>query len=144
MSWGKLKRVLEEGMSVVAEQEAAAKVDVLAALLAAAEAFVAEVERRVGAEDPAIDLDLTEAFKGLVMDAAKKRFGADDKDAVKKAFLLLGKDNTVKSRNHLATYEREAEKVRALLAALAPKAETSLAAPALPPVLAPADEAKAA
>lgn len=79
----------------------------------AAEAFVAEAERRTenGAR---LDMDLADSFKGLVIEAAKRRWGPEDKDAVKKAFLLLGKEATVKSRNHWATYERELDKVHEL------------------------------
>jgi hypothetical protein len=59
-------------------------------------------------------MDLADSFKGLVIEAAKRRWSPDDKDAVKKAFLLLGKEATVKSRNHWATYEREFDKVQEL------------------------------
>lgn len=79
----------------------------------AAEAFVAEAERRTEG-GPRLDMDLADSFKGLVIEAAKRRWNAEDKDAVKKAFLLLGKEATVKSRNHWATYEREFDKVQEL------------------------------
>lgn len=79
----------------------------------AAEAFVAEAERRTET-GIRLDMDLADSFKGLVIEAAKRRWSPDDKDAVKKAFLLLGKEATVKSRNHWATYEREFDKVQEL------------------------------
>jgi DNA-binding NtrC family response regulator len=79
----------------------------------AAEAFVAEAERRTET-GIRLDMDLADSFKGLVIEAAKRRWSPDDKDAVKKAFLLLGKEATVKSRNHWATYEREIDKVQEL------------------------------
>lgn len=74
---------------------------VLPSLERAAEAFVDEAVRRGG-----LDLDLVEGFKGLVLEAAVRRCGTD-KEAVKKAFVLLGKETSVKSRNHTAQYERE-------------------------------------
>lgn len=79
----------------------------------AAEAFVAEAERRTET-GIRLDMDLADSFKGLVIEAAKRRWSPEDKDAVKKAFLLLGKEATVKSRNHWATYEREFDKVQEL------------------------------
>jgi DNA-binding NtrC family response regulator len=79
----------------------------------AAEAFVAEAERRTETGIK-LDMDLADSFKGLVIEAAKRRWNPEDKDAVKKAFLLLGKEATVKSRNHWATYEREFDKVQEL------------------------------
>jgi DNA-binding NtrC family response regulator len=79
----------------------------------AAEAFVAEAERRTET-GIRLDMDLADSFKGLVIEAAKRRWSPEDKDGVKKAFLLLGKEATVKSRNHWATYEREFDKVQEL------------------------------
>lgn len=79
----------------------------------AAEAFVAEAERRTET-GVRLDMDLADSFKGLVIEAAKRRWSPEDKDGVKKAFLLLGKEATVKSRNHWATYEREFDKVQEL------------------------------
>ncbi|MEZ4297784.1 MAG: sigma 54-interacting transcriptional regulator [Polyangiaceae bacterium] len=84
----------------------------------AAEAFVAEAERRTET-GIRLDMDLADSFKGLVIEAAKRRWSPEDKDAVKKAFLLLGKEATVKSRNHWATYEREFDKVQELRRVLA-------------------------
>ncbi|MFO0587920.1 MAG: sigma 54-interacting transcriptional regulator [Polyangiaceae bacterium] len=84
----------------------------------AAEAFVAEAERRTET-GIRLDMDLADSFKGLVIEAAKRRWSPEDKDGVKKAFLLLGKEATVKSRNHWATYEREFEKVQELKRVLA-------------------------
>ncbi len=89
----------------------------------AAEAFVAEAERRTET-GIRLDMDLADSFKGLVIEAAKRRWSPEDKDGVKKAFLLLGKEATVKSRNHWATYEREFEKVQELKRVLSGAAPT--------------------
>ncbi|HEX8705403.1 MAG TPA: sigma 54-interacting transcriptional regulator [Myxococcaceae bacterium] len=77
-------------------------------LCEAAEQLVAEVRRR-GAP---LDLDLTEAFRGFVLGTAVQRVGRDE------AFLLLGRENLVKNRNHQKALRRELEKVDLLLRAL--------------------------
>jgi DNA-binding NtrC family response regulator len=77
----------------------------------AAAAFVTEAERRAEWGEEKLDLALADAFKGLVIEAAKRRFGADEKEALRRAFVLLGKGSTVEGRNHWATYKREMEKV---------------------------------
>ena len=78
---------------------------------------------------PKIDLlDPVEAFKGLVLVEAARRF-PNDLEAVKKGFLLLGKEATVKSRNHTATYDREYEKVLLLYAMLGVKPPSAAETP---------------
>ncbi|MEZ4311202.1 MAG: sigma 54-interacting transcriptional regulator [Polyangiaceae bacterium] len=81
-----------------------------------AEAFVSEVEKRSSCENK-LDIDLCDAFKGLVLKAAVERW-PDDREAVKKALVLLGKESIVRSRNHWAWHEREMKLVEALHQAL--------------------------
>lgn len=76
----------------------------------AADAFVTEAERAAG-QGKKLDMDHAESFKGLVIQSAKRRFGTDERVALRNAFILLGKEATVDSRNHLAVYRREMEKV---------------------------------
>lgn len=102
----------------------------------AAEAFVAEAERctETGVR---LDMDLADAFKGLVIEAAKRRWASEDKDGVKKAFLLLGKEATVKSRNHWAAYEREMDKVVELRRVLGAQSSLPAQGTTAPPRVAP-------
>ncbi len=83
----------------------------------AAEAFVIEADRIATESDRKLDMDHAEAFKGWVIEAARKRLGKDEK-AIKAAFVLLGKQPTVESRNHTAVYKRELEKLEAAKRAL--------------------------
>ncbi|MFT3772698.1 MAG: sigma 54-interacting transcriptional regulator [Minicystis sp.] len=92
---------------------------VLEQLERAAESFVIEAERRADQGDR-LDLDLTEALKGLVLEHAKRRIGGDEREALKRAFILLGKESVVKDRNHTTAHRREYEKVEKLRATLAP------------------------
>jgi hypothetical protein len=84
----------------------------------AAEEFVREAERRADGPDK-LDLDLCDAFKGLVLEAACSRWPGDP-NATKKAFLLLGKEAVVKSRNQGAHLEREMKEVEKLKSFLFP------------------------
>lgn len=93
------------------------KVPLLTAMLLAAQAFVTEAERRADTTGEPLNLDLAEAFKGLVIEVAEARYSGD-KDRVKKAFLLLGKGATVKGRNHWATHDREMGKLASLRSVL--------------------------
>ncbi|WP_437953964.1 sigma 54-interacting transcriptional regulator [Sorangium sp. So ce296] len=77
----------------------------------AADAFVSEAERRVVAGQAKLDLDIADAFKALVVETARRRLGGDEKESVRRAFVLLGKEATVESRNHSAYYRREVEKL---------------------------------
>ncbi|MBK8254601.1 MAG: sigma-54-dependent Fis family transcriptional regulator [Polyangiaceae bacterium] len=86
-------------------------------LMKSAEAFTREAERRFDS-NMKLDLDLCTAFKGLVLESAMTRWPSDP-NAVKRAFLLFGKDSTVKSRNHWAHFEREMKEVEKLKAFLA-------------------------
>ncbi|HWO25685.1 MAG TPA: sigma 54-interacting transcriptional regulator [Kofleriaceae bacterium] len=80
-----------------------------AALWRAARAYVDEAERRE-ASAARLPLDLTDAFRGLVLCAAIQR--RQDRDA---AFVLLDQASLLKSRNHHRVLRRELERVRALL-----------------------------
>ena len=76
----------------------------------AAEAFVLEAERAAD-HGRKLDMDHADAFKGFVIEAAKRRFGPEEREGVRRAFVLLGKEGTVESRNHSAVYRREMEKL---------------------------------
>ncbi|MCP3103285.1 sigma 54-interacting transcriptional regulator [Myxococcus sp. K15C18031901] len=78
------------------------------ALRAAAQAFVSEARRR----NAPLDLDLADAFRGLVLGMAIRQVGRDD------GFKLLGRESLVKNRNHHKALKRELEKVEALYKAL--------------------------
>ena len=78
-------------------------------LLSAAAAFVTEAQRP---QSRALDLDLTEAFRGMVLAVAARRLGREE------AYRLLGKEQVVKSRNHQRMLRRELEKVASLYEAL--------------------------
>jgi transcriptional regulator with AAA-type ATPase domain len=78
------------------------------ALRAAAQAFVAEARKRNGP----LDLDLADAFRGLVLGMAIRQVGRDE------GFKLLGRESLVKNRNHHKALKRELEKVESLYKAL--------------------------
>ena len=80
-------------------------------MLAAAASFVNEAHKRGAA---ALDLDLTDAFKGFVLGAATEKF-AGDRD---EAFTLLGKEKLAKARNHHKVFRRELERVEEFCRAL--------------------------
>ena len=77
----------------------------------AADAFAAEAERRVADGKPKLDMDVADGFKGLVIEAARRRAGGDEKEAHRAAYATLDKESVVKSRNHGAHYAREMEKL---------------------------------
>ena len=84
--------------------EGAAETRSFAELLqAAAAAFVAEAERRKGTP---LDLDLTDAFRGVVLGLAAQKLGS-----VEEAFKLLGKASLVQHRNHMKALRKELSKV---------------------------------
>lgn len=105
----------------------------LDAMRAAAEAFVSEAAQR----PEGLSLDLADAFKGLVLEAAARRHagfasGSLPPDAVPHAFRLLGKGTTVDSRNHRTAWAREAMRVEGLLDALATNGPPRLGAAETP------------
>jgi DNA-binding NtrC family response regulator len=85
----------------------------------AAEGFVIEAERWA-ARGEKLNLDHTDALKGLALEHAKRRSGGDESEALRRAFILLGKESVVKDRNHAASFRRECEKVDLLRRALDP------------------------
>jgi DNA-binding NtrC family response regulator len=74
----------------------------------AAQGFVLAAEERAG-----LDLDLCEAFKGLVLGAAAVKLGSRED-----AFRLLGRGALVESRNQYKTLKRELSKAEAFYRAL--------------------------
>lgn len=81
-------------------------------LRVAAGAIVEEAERQQG-KGLVLDLELSDAFRGIVLGTAVERLGS--KDA---AFRLFGKGAQVQARNHHKMLRRELEKVEALCKAL--------------------------
>jgi DNA-binding NtrC family response regulator len=81
-------------------------------LHAAATMFVREAERRAAAGAP-LDLELADAFQGLVLLAATEKLESRDD-----AFRLFGREAQVRSRNHHKVLRRESIRVEALCRAL--------------------------
>ncbi|UQA60908.1 sigma-54-dependent transcriptional regulator [Polyangium aurulentum] len=84
----------------------------LESMRAAATAFVEEAER-FEERSLVLDLELSDAFRGIVLGTAVQRLGSRDA-----AFRLFGKAAQVQSRNHHKMLRRELEKVEALCKAL--------------------------
>ncbi|MEQ9496766.1 MAG: sigma 54-interacting transcriptional regulator [Deltaproteobacteria bacterium] len=82
------------------------------ALRRAAEAFVDEAMQRAEAGDT-LDLDLSQGFRGLVLEAALGRL--DERRAV---YELFGRDKAIQSRNYIKEIRRELERGRQLVDAL--------------------------
>jgi hypothetical protein len=78
-------------------------------LSTAASAFVSAAQAR---GPGALDLDLADSFRGLVLAVASRRLGRDE------AFRLFGRESLIKSRNHHRTLRREIERLEALYKAL--------------------------
>ncbi|MFY0573360.1 sigma-54-dependent transcriptional regulator [Cystobacter fuscus] len=78
-------------------------------LSTAAGAFVSVAQAR---GPGALDLDLADSFRGLVLAVATRRLGRDE------AFRLFGRESLIKSRNHYRTLRREIERLDALYKAL--------------------------
>jgi DNA-binding NtrC family response regulator len=94
----------------------------VSSLWRAARAFVDEAERREGSAGR-LSLDLSDAFRGLVLCAAiERRHGRDA------AFLLLDQEALLRNRNHHRVLRRELERVQALLAAAPGEVDPSLRA----------------
>lgn len=85
----------------------------------AAAAFFAEAERSGGR----VGLDLADAFRGLVLEAAVRRLGSKDE-----AFRRLGKENLLKNRNHHKALRREIAKAIELADAVGQEADPELVA----------------
>ncbi|HRI65423.1 MAG TPA: sigma 54-interacting transcriptional regulator [Polyangium sp.] len=84
----------------------------LDALRSAASAIVGEAER-LEEKGEVFDLDLCDAFRGMVLGTAAQNLGSREA-----AFRLFGKGAQVQSRNHHKLLRRELEKVDALCKAL--------------------------
>jgi transcriptional regulator with AAA-type ATPase domain len=80
-------------------------------LHAVATQFVLEAERRPPGAP--LDLDLTEALRGLVLAVAAQKLGGPDA-----AFRLFGKDSLVQHRNHMKVLRKELARVEKLYAEL--------------------------
>lgn len=76
----------------------------------AAAAFAAEAERR-HASGTTLDLELLSAMAGMSIDAAIRRIGGKEDEALKTALLWFGKESAVKHRNYASFYEKATEKV---------------------------------
>ncbi|MGH2899616.1 MAG: sigma-54-dependent Fis family transcriptional regulator, partial [Solirubrobacteraceae bacterium] len=76
----------------------------------AAVSFVHEAERRRDASTVPLPLEMTDAFRGMVLGAAVQETGDRDE-----AFVLLGQEPLLKNRNHHRTLRRELSRVRELL-----------------------------
>jgi DNA-binding NtrC family response regulator len=76
----------------------------------AAVSFVHEAERRRGGGAAPLALEMTDAFRGMVLGAAVQETGNRDE-----AFVLLGQEPLLKNRNHHRTLRRELSRVRELL-----------------------------
>jgi len=75
-------------------------------------------------QGPELDMDLADAFKGLLLAAAVEALGGRDE-----AFKALGREALVRNRNHHKVLKRELERVEALCRALGepvPQAVTAL------------------
>ena len=105
-------------------EEVAEPGSLLAQLWQAAGAFVEEAERRSRTPGRArLDLELSDAFRGLVLGAALQRLGDREQ-----AFELLGQRQALRHRNHHKVMRRELEKVRELIRALGGGTSPGLAA----------------
>ncbi|MGZ3447394.1 MAG: AAA-type ATPase lid domain-containing protein, partial [Myxococcaceae bacterium] len=78
-------------------------------LSTAAGAFVSAAQAR---GPGALDLELADSFRGLVLAVAARRLGRDE------AFRLFGRESLIKSRNHYRTLRREIERLETLYKAL--------------------------
>jgi DNA-binding NtrC family response regulator len=112
------RRHVERALAYDASPETGALVE---QLWRAASAFVQEAERRGPSAGP-LSLDMTDAFRGLVLAAAVQRRGRDD------AFVLLGQQQLLKGRNHHRALKRELERVRELLRVVGGDVDPALAA----------------
>ncbi|MFL5346188.1 MAG: sigma-54-dependent transcriptional regulator [Hyalangium sp.] len=79
------------------------------ALSTAAEAFVSVAQAR---GPGALDLDMADSLRGLILAVATRRLGRDE------AFRLFGRESLVKSRNHYRMLRREIEKLETFYKAL--------------------------
>ncbi|MFO0577271.1 MAG: sigma 54-interacting transcriptional regulator [Polyangia bacterium] len=90
-------------------------------LFRAARAFVQEAERHANGSAP-LSLELTDAFRGMVLGVAVQQRGRED------AFALLGQQALVKNRNHHRALKRELSRVSEFLLILGGEIDPELAA----------------
>lgn len=95
----------------LAYEDPRSRASVVDAMSEAARRFIMEAEMRRDAKT--MQLDQTEAFKGLVLALAAERFGSKDE-----AYRVLGKDALLVNRNHHKPFRKEIEKLQALYEAL--------------------------
>jgi len=74
-------------------------------------------------QGPELDMDLADAFKGLLLAAAVEALGGRDE-----AFKALGREALVRNRNHHKVLKRELERVEALCRALGEPVPAAVAA----------------
>jgi len=111
------RRHVERALTFDGDAEPSALVGLL---WRAARAFVHEAERRRSSGTP-LSLDLTEAFRGMVLGAAVQQTGNRDE-----AFTLLGQQPLLKNRNHHRALRREILRVRELLRVLGGEVDRDL------------------
>lgn len=95
----------------LAYEDPRTRMSVTDAMREAARRFVVEAELR--REGKTLNLDHTDAFKGLVLAVADERLGSKDE-----AYRLLGKETLLANRNHHKPFRKEIEKLQALYEAL--------------------------
>jgi MoxR-like ATPase len=113
------RRHVEQALGYELRPEA---LGLVATLWRAAGVFIDEAARRE-ASGVRLPLDLSDAFRGLVLCAAIER--RQDLDA---AFVLLDQASLLKSRNHHRVLRRELDRVRALIAAVPGDVDPALSA----------------
>ncbi|WP_437953708.1 sigma 54-interacting transcriptional regulator [Sorangium sp. So ce296] len=113
------RRHVERALTFDGDAEPSALVKLL---WRAALSFVSEAERRRGGGAP-LPLELTDAFRGMVLGAAVQRTGNRDD-----AFTLLGQEPLLKNRNHHRALRRELSRVREVLDLLGGEVDPDLLA----------------
>jgi hypothetical protein len=113
------RRHVERALAADSETEPTALISLL---WRAARAFVQEAQRQKDGS-AALTLDLTEAFRGMVLAAALEHTGSREE-----AFTLLGREPMLKSRNHHRALRREIARVRELLRVLGGEVDRELEA----------------
>jgi DNA-binding NtrC family response regulator len=113
------RRHVERALTFDGDAEPSALVKLL---WRAALSFVSEAERRRGGSAP-LSLEVTDAFRGMVLGAAVQRTGNRDD-----AFTLLGQEPLLKNRNHHRALRRELSRVREVLDLLGGDADPDLQA----------------
>ena len=95
----------------LAYEDPRGRVSTADAMRDAARRFVMEAD--LVRDTKMLNLDLADAFKGLVLAVANEKLGSKDE-----AYRLLGKESLLANRNHHKPFRKEIEKVQDLYAAL--------------------------